>query len=309
MKKRILVAVGDCIYSEHAVRYVARISSAAKDLTYTLFNVQPMVPRIFGAAAEKDPVVKAEVDQLISQNTKAARRTVERLKDLVVREGIAEKCVEVVTEPVQAGISKDIIDRAEQGGFDAIVLARRGLTPSRDFFIGTIAAKVIEHAFKIPVWVAAEEEISMNLMLAVDGSDHSLRVVDHVIQMVGARPDLKLTLFHVLPHLRHYYSIDFEIGNPRLHEILQREDKRRMEDFYTKARERFKAAGLKMSQIEIKTSSQSYDISTGILGEARTGRYGTVVVGRRGESEAFFTGRIAIRLVQKITDQTLWVVP
>ncbi|MBW2170864.1 MAG: universal stress protein [Deltaproteobacteria bacterium] len=309
MKKRILVAVGDCIYSEHAVKYVARISSAAKDLTYTLFNVQPMVPRIFSAAAEKDSTVKAEIDKLIRENTKTARCTVERLKDIIVREGIAEEYVEVVTETMQVGMSKDILNRAEQGGYDAIVIARRGLTPSRDFFIGTIAAKVVEHALRTPVWVVAGEDISMNFMVAVDGSENSLRVVDHVIQMVGAHPDLRLTLFHVLPYLRHYYSPRFETENPKLHEILQREDKTRMEDFYGKARERLKAAGLKMSQIKIKTSRQSHDISTGILGEARTGRYDTVVVGRRGEREAFFTGRIAIRLVQKITDQTLWVVP
>ena len=62
-------------------------------------------------------------------------------------------------------------------------------------------------------------------------------------------------------------------------------------------------------QIETKTDSQGYDISTSIIGEARTGRYGTVVVGRRGDREAFFTGRIALRLMQKITDQALWMVP
>jgi nucleotide-binding universal stress UspA family protein len=309
MKKRILVAVGDCIYSEHAVKYVARIASATKDLTYTLFNVQPTVPRIFSAAAEKDPGVKAEVDALIRQNIREAKHTVERLKDSSVVEGIAEKRVDVVTEPVKTGISKDILNRAEQGHYHAIVLARRGLTPSRDFFIGTIAAKVIEHAFKIPVWVVAGEDTSMNFIVAVDGSDNSLRVVDYVIGMAGAHPDLKLTLFHVFPHLRHYYSIAFAVKNPWLHEILQREAKPVMENFYMKARERCKAAGLKARQLEIKTSSQSYDISTGILSEVRTGRYGTVVVGRRGESEAFFTGRIAMRLVQKITDQTLWVVP
>jgi nucleotide-binding universal stress UspA family protein len=306
---KALVAVGDCIYSEHAVKYVVRIASAAKDLTLTLFNVQPTVPRIFSAAAEKNPVVKAEVDALIRQNTEEARCTIERLKDLSVREGIAENRVDVVTEPVKVGISKDIIDRAKQGDYDAIVLARRGLTPSRDFFIGTIAAKVIEHAFKVPVWVAAGEESSMNFIVAVDGSNSSLRVVDYVIQMVGAHPDFKLTLFHVVPHLRHYYPITFAVQNPWLHEILQQEAKPLMENFYMKARERCKAAGLKTRQLEIKTSCQSYDISTGILSEVRTGRYGTVVVGRRGESEAFFTGRIAMRLVQKITDQTLWVVP
>jgi nucleotide-binding universal stress UspA family protein len=309
MGKNILVAVGDCVYSEHAVKYVAKISSAAEALSYTLFNIQPLVPRIFSAAAEKDSAIKAEIEKVVLENTKAARCTVDRLKKLAVREGIKEENIEVRTEPMKVGVSKDILNHGKQGRYDAIVLARRGLTPSRDFFIGTIAAKVIEHALKIPVWVASGENISMNFMLAVDGSDNSLRVVDHVIEMVGAHRDFRVTLFHVVPHLRHYYSLNFETANPKLHDILQREDKARMEDFYGKACERFKKAGLKMSQVEIKTSSQSYDISTSILCEARTGRYGTVVVGRRGESEAFFTGRIAVRLVQKITDQTLWVVP
>ena len=308
MKKRILVAVGDCIYSKHAVKYAAKVSSAAKDVIYTLFNVQPLVPRIFSAAAERDSNIKAEVDTLIREDTRTAKCIVEELKDLMVREGIAEKRIEVASELVQVGMAKDILNRAERGRYDAIVLARRGLTPSRDFFIGTIAAKVIEHAVKIPVWVAAEETVSMKIMLAVDGSENSLRVVDYLTNMVGANPDLRLTLFHVVPCLRHYYSVDFEKEHPRLHEILQREDKLRMEEFYERAHERLKSAGLKKSQIQIKTSTQSYDISTGILGEVKKGQYGTVVIGRRGEREAFFTGRIATRLVQKVSDQALWVV-
>jgi len=309
MGKKILVAVGDCIYSKYAVKYAARISSAAKNVTYTLFNLQPLVPRIFSAAAEKHSEVKTEVDTLIRENAKAAKCVVDEFKDLMVREGISEKRVETVTEPVQLGVAKDILKWAEQGRYDAIVVARKGLTPSRDFFIGTTAAKVIEHALKIPVWVAAEEKISMKIMLAVDGSENSLRVVDHLIDMVEAHPDLRVTLFHVLPHLRYYYSLVFETENPHLQDILQREDKLRIEHFYEIAHERFKTAGLKKTQIKIKTSKQGFDISTSILGEARTGQYSTVVVGRRGEREAFFTGRIAMRLVQKVTDQALWVVP
>ena len=309
MKKRILVAVGDCVYSKHAVKYVARISPATKDMTYTLFNMQPLVPGILAAAAEKHSELKAEVDALIREDAKAAKCTIDELRDLMVNEGIPENRVELVTEPVQAGVAKDILDRAEQGHYDAIVLARKGLTPSRDFFIGTTAAKVIEHALKIPVWIAAEQTVSMKIMVAVDGSENSLRVVDHLVSTVGAHPDLGITLFHASPHLRHYYSLVFERENPHLQEILYREDKLRMEHFYELAHDRFKRAGLKRSQIEVKTSDQGFDISTSILAEARSGRYGTVVVGRRGEREAFFTGRIAMRLVQKVYDQALWVVP
>ena len=309
MKKKILIAVGDCVHSEHAVKYTARISCAAKDVSYTLFNVQQLVPRIFSEVAENDPGVATEVDALIRENKKTAGFIVEELKDVMVREGTAEKCIEAVSEPVQLGMAKDILTRAEQGRYNAIVLARRGLTPRRDFFIGSTAAKVVEHATNIPVWVAVGEERSMKMMLAVDGSGNSMRGVEHVIDMVGNHPDLRLTLFHVLPHLRHYYSMKFEKENPRLDQILQRADEQRMKHFHEKAFDRLKAAGFKNKQIETKTDSQGYDISTSIIGEARTGRYGTVVVGRRGDREAFFTGRIALRLMQKITDQALWMVP
>ena len=309
MKKKILVTVGDCVYSKQAVKYVARISSAAKDVTYTLFNMQPPVPKIFIAGAEIDPDVRAEVDQLIRKNAETAERVVCDLKDLMVQEGIPPSRIEVVSVPLKVGLAMDILSRAEQGSFDAIVLARRGLTPSRDFFIGTTAAKVVEHALKMPVWIVGEETPSMNILMAVDGSASSVRELDHLIHMVGRNRQLKLTLFHVMPFLRHYYSIDFERENPALQPVIQQQDNRRMEDFYGRAYEMLNAAGFKKSQIQIKTNTQSHDVSTAILDEVRAEKYSTVVIGRRGEREAVFTGRIAMRLVQKVTHPALWIVP
>ena len=309
MEKKILLAVDDSVHSKQAVQYAARISSAVKDVAYTLFNVEALVPRIFATAAETDPEVSDRVAQLVRKNADAARLAVQACRDLMVREGVPERRMETVTEPMRVGMAKDILNRAEQGAYAAIVLARRALTPSRDFFIGTTAEKVVDHAIQIPVWIVSGEDVSMKIMVAVDGSENSLRDVEHLIHMVGAHPDLQLTLFHVLPHLRHYYSVNFEIENPQLQEVLEREDKRRMEAFYEEACQRFKTAGIEKSQIRLKTSAGSHDISTAILAEAKTGQYGTVVMGRRGERDAFFTGRIAMRLVQKVTDQTLWVVP
>ncbi|MGD8513846.1 MAG: universal stress protein, partial [Deltaproteobacteria bacterium] len=139
MAKKILVTVGDCVYSKQAVKYVARISSAANDFTYTLFTMQPPVPKIFVAGADIDPDVRAEVDKLIRRNAETAECVVRDLKDLMVQEGIAPSRIEVVAAPLKVGLAADILRRAEQGRYDAIVLARRGLTPSRDFFIGTTA--------------------------------------------------------------------------------------------------------------------------------------------------------------------------
>ncbi|MDY6990240.1 MAG: universal stress protein [Thermodesulfobacteriota bacterium] len=308
MGKKILVAVGDCVYSQQSVKYVARTSSAAKDLKYTLFNVQLPVPKMFIAGAKVDPKVRSEVNKLVRKNAENAESVVGALKDLMVEEGISESRIEVVAAPLKAGMAKDILGRAEQGAYNAIVLARRGLTPSPDFFIGTTAAKVMEHALKMPVWIVGGEATSMDMLIAVDGSESSLRQLRHLVNMVGSSRQLRLTLFHVIPFLRHYYSLDFERQNPALQAVVQQEDNKRMEDFYGRSETMLTEAGFKKSQIKIKTNTGSHDVSTAILDEARSQEYDTVVIGRRGEREAVFTGRIAMRLVQKISRPALWVV-
>ncbi|OEU44807.1 MAG: hypothetical protein BBJ60_11190 [Desulfobacterales bacterium S7086C20] len=230
------------------------------------------------------------------------------MKDLLLEHGVPGNRIEVITEPMQDGTAKDILDRAKQESCHAIVLASKGLTPRRDFFVGRTAAKVLDHALQISVWVVDEYTKSLDVMVAVDGSEGSFNALDHVITMVGANPDLRLVLFHVLPYLSHYYTPDFERKNPHLQKLIQEKDNQRMETFYSKALKKLEGAGIKRSQVEIKTDTYGYDISTAILGEARSGRYGTLVVGRRGEREAFYTGRIAMRLEQKMPAPVLWVV-
>jgi len=309
MAKKILVAVDNCVDSVAAVKYAALMTSATRDLAYTLFHVQAPVPPVFSEAAKADAEASTELNALVQQNTEITSHITGNLKKSMVREGVPEKCVEVVSEPMQLGIAKDILNRAEQGRYDTIVLARKALAPARDYFIGTTVAKVVDHALQVPVWVTSGNVISKKIMIAVDGSENSSRAVDHVIDMAGAYSDLRVTLFHVLPHLRHFYSVEFERKNPHLQQVLQRGDNPRMADFYSKAYSKLEAAGLKKDHINVETNAQSFDIATAIFSELRTGRYGTVVVGRRGERDAFFTGGIAMRLTQKVANQALWVVP
>lgn len=116
-------------------------------------------------------------------------------------------------------------------------------------------------------------------------------------------------------HLKYWDAViatgrayDTAMEKAHLQQILEDHDNRQMDNFYDKAYERIKAAGLKKSQVEIKSRVWGHDISMAILDEARTGQHSTIVVGRRGEREAFFSGEIAMRLLQKVSGQALWVV-
>ncbi len=315
MGKKILIAVCNCAPSEQIVKYVANICSSEKDIVYGLFNVRSLLPQTLLEKIETNPKARAEAEALVREESEATNWALERFRHLMVCEGIKARCIQLITKPVELGIAKDILNKAEDGSYDAIVLGRQGLTPSNDTHIGSIAGKVVEHALKIPIWIVAGEATSMGVLLAVDGSQNSLRALDHVLRMVGANPELRLTIFHVPANLK-YCEIVLETGRAydaameksHLQESILDDDNRRMKAFYDKAYERIKAAGLDKSRLGIKSRVWGHDIAMAVIDEAIAGQHGTIVVGRRGERKAFFSGQIAARLLQKVSDQALWVV-
>ena len=306
MIKKILLAVDECAQSRQLIRYAAGICKT-ENVRFTLFHIEHFVPEIFALAAEENAAVRAELES-IKKEEETGEWNTRSLKKLLQEEGVSEDRIETVVQPIRQGIAKDILSYAEDGRFDAIAIARTGLTPRRDVFIGTVSEKIVEHALDIPVWIIDDESTSLDFLLPVDGSENSLRDVDHIIRMVGPNPEFKITLFHVIPRLRHYYTLEVEKRCPSLQDVLRDFDLKRMEAFYRDAYEQFGRAGIDSSRISKTTKSMSYDISTAILDEARR-EYGTIVIGRRGERNAFFTGRIALRMVQKLSGRNLWVVP
>jgi nucleotide-binding universal stress UspA family protein len=316
MAKKILIALCNCASARQTVKYVANVCSGKKDIIYALFHVQALIPQHIMKNIENSPLAKAEAEGLVQESDRAAKSTLEKFRGIMVREGIKKRSIQLLSVPMKLGIAKDILDKAEDGLYDAIVLGRQGLTPSRDTYIGSIAGKVIEHALKIPAWIVAGNARPSRVLLAVDGSQNSMRALDYVLAIAGAHPELRLNLFHVPVDLKYWDNVletgkayDSAIEKKHLQEIVQREDERRMKAFYERAYKKIDSAGIDIEHVKTSTRIWDWNISMAIIEEARVGRYGTIVVGRRGERQAFFSGQIVTRLLQKITDQALWVIP
>ena len=197
MEKKILMVVDGSIHSTHAVTYAVRISSVVKELNYTLFHVQPTLSQYLLDEAETDLKAKAELKKVVRKNAELARGILEKHKSRMVRMGISEKRIETVTQRKIMGICKDVLDCAQQGLYDAILVGRRGLSRLQQTFMGSTTAKLVKHSTVIPVWVVDGDVKSMKVMLAVDGSEASLRAVDHLSFIVGGNEKIKFTLFHV----------------------------------------------------------------------------------------------------------------
>jgi nucleotide-binding universal stress UspA family protein len=306
--KKILLVVDGSIHSTHAVIYAARISSVVRDLTYTIFHVQPTVSRFLLDEAETDLQTRNNLRKVIQKNNEYANGILEKHKNRMVGMGIDEKCVEIITQQKMMGICKDILDCAQQGLYDAILVGRRGLSRIQKTFMGSTTAKLVEHSRVIPVWVVDGDVTSMKVMLAVDGSEASRRAVDHLSFMVGGNEKIRVTLFHVMPRLSDYCAVNFNEKENDVGRIIDKGSKRCIDNIYAYAQQRFKEAGIQENQIELKVKKQAVNVGKAVLDYARKQNYGTVVIGRRGINQAFFMGSVSRYVLDKISNRSLWVV-
>jgi nucleotide-binding universal stress UspA family protein len=308
MEKKVLLVVDGSIHSTHAVTYAVRMSSVVKDLSYTLFHVQPTLSRYLLDEAECDLESRAALKKVIRKNAEHARQILEQHKNRMVLMGIDEKRIETATQKKVLGIAKDILDRGQRGLYDAILVGRRGLSRLQQTFMGSTTSQLVEHSRLIPVWVVDGDVESMKVMLAVDGSEASLRAVDHFSFMVGGNEELKVTVFHVTPMLRNYCVIDFDEKESDAGKVIARGARRCVDHFYAQARKKFTEAGLRDDQVELEVVKRSVDVGKAIVGQIRKQDYGTVVLGRRGTGEAFFMGSVSKYVLDKTYGRALWVV-
>lgn len=308
MEKKILLAVDGSIHSKHAIQYAVRMSSVVRDVTCTLLHVQPAISQFLLDEARTDFKAQDELKKVIRRNAEDAQRMLEKYKAQMVRMGIADKRIDMATQPRLLGLAKDILERAQEGLYDAIVVGRRGLSRAQKAFMGSVTGKLVEHSRVIPVWMVDGNVTSTRIIVAVDGSEYSLRAVDHLSFMVGENPNISVTLFHVMPRFRNCCVIDFDEKKADIQKVIAKGDKRCIDGFYVHAREKFREAGIQERQIEVKVTKRTVNVGKAIVDEAKKGNYGTVVIGRRGASKAFFMGSVSRYVLDRIANRALWLV-
>ncbi len=309
MDKKILLAVDDSLQSKDAVKYAVAISSAVKDLHYVLFHVQPMISHYLLDEARTSLQARAELDKVNKKNDASARKILEQYQNNMVRMGIDEKRTEIVSRPRRLGLAKDIIDFGHVGRYDAIVVGRRRMTRLQEVFMGSVSSTLLEHSQFIPVWLVDGEVSPDRIMVAVDGSESSLRAVDHISFMLMGNPNVEVTFLHVMSNAREFYeeSLDEE-PSAELEDLVTSGDKKRIDQFYSTAVKKFKDAGLSESQIDTQTLEGRRRPGKVIIETAEKGNFGTVVIGRRGINKAFFTGSVSHYVTNKSSGCALWVV-
>jgi nucleotide-binding universal stress UspA family protein len=310
MQKKILVAVDDSPHSRQAVDYAARMKTLIPGLGFTLMHIQPPVSQFLLDEAQRSSQAQAELNRAAARNAEAARGLLAKFKDLMVRAGVPEAEIDLLTLPRHMGLAKDILDQAEGGLFDAVLLGRRGISSVQQMFLGSVSAHLIQNSALIPVWLVDGAVSSKQVLAAVEGSESALRAVDHLAFMLSGNPEVRIRFFHVAPRLKDFCEVNFaQKPAEGLEALIAQGDQRCMDDFFSAALAKLQSAGFQEKQIETQTQATLVSVGETILSAAREGGFGTLVMGRRGMNRSFFGGKVSYYVSQKLSDAALWLVP
>ncbi len=310
MEKKVMVAVDDSRHSKNAVRYAAGIREVLKGIEFTLLHVQPTISQYLLDEAKKSPKAYAELEKVNRKNAETANHLLENYREQMMALGIAETDIQLYTQPRMLGVAKDILEFSMAGNFDAIIMGRRGLSGLQDVFIGSVSANVVGHSTDTPIWLIDEQGTLQDILIAVDGSENSLKAVDHLALMTAKNADVKISFFHVTPKLKDFCPVDFEeTQTEALEEIIRKGDKECIDQFFSHAKKRLKEAGIQENQITFKVSEGLFRVGKAVLDEYRQGNFGTLIVGSRGMNRKYFTGSVSRYLINEFSDGALWVVP
>ena len=310
MEKKLMIAVDDSRHSKNAVRYAAGIHEVLKDIVFTLMHVQPTISQYLLDEAKKSPQAYAALEKVNRKNAETANHLLEKYKEQMMALGIAETDIQLNTQPRALGVAKDILEFSRAGHFDAIIMGRRGLSGLGEVFIGSVSANVVNHSTDTPIWLIDEEGTLQDILIAVDGSENSLKAVDHLALMTAKNADVKISFFHVTPKLKDFCPVDFEeTQTEALEEIIRKGDKECIDQFFSHAKKRLHEAGIQENQITFKVSEGLFRVGKAVLDEYRQGNFGTLVVGSRGMNKKYFTGSVSRYLINEFSEGALWIVP
>ena len=310
MQKKILVAIDDSSHSRQAVDFAVRMKALIPGLGFTLLHIQPPVSQFLLDEAKRSSQAQAELNRAAARNAEAARGLLAKYKDLMVRAGVPDAEIDLLALPRHLGLAKDILDQAEGGLFDAVLLGRRGISSVQQMFLGSVSAHLIENSAVIPVWLVDGAVSSKQILAAVDGSESALRAVDHLAFMLSGNPEVRIRFFHVAPRLKDFCEVNFtQKPVEGLEALIAQGDKRCMDDFFSAALAKLQSAGFQEKQIETQTAATLLSVGETILSAAREGGFGTLVMGRRGMNKSFFGGKVSYYVSQKLSDAALWLVP
>lgn len=110
--------------------------------------------------------------------------------EILTKLGVPELKIDRIIKHGREG--KEIVDHAREGGYSTIILGRTVLDEGEEDELGSVTQTVIQKASGITVYMPGKRVLEdmtcpiPRILVAVDGSDNSMRALEHALCMVQA---------------------------------------------------------------------------------------------------------------------------
>ncbi len=302
-EKRLLVVVDGTERSLMTIRYLTQFIPFYS-MSITLMHVFSTVPEPYWDLEKEPSSIKFAASMRVWKRQHEIRITeyMDKCRRMLVEGGLRENKINIKVQPIMNGVAKDILAEA-QAGYHAVVLRRRGRAFLGDMIIGSVAANLLEKLATVPLIIAGPDPVNHRLLVALDRSTASDRVLDFVGATVAGQ-SVEVLLLHVVRHQDWLEETSADLPK------LEDEVKESIPAFFDSAIDRLERWGVDRTHITSHLVTGVYSRAGAIVEEAVKGQFGTIVVGRRDLSrvQVFYMGRVGHKVIQVARKHTIWVV-
>ncbi len=302
-EKRLLVVVDGTERSLMTIRYLTQFTPFYS-MSVTLMHVFSSIPEPYWDLEKEPSSIKfaASMRAWKRQHETRISEYMDKCSRMLVEGGLKEDKIQINIHPIMNGVAKDILAEAHSG-YHAVVLRRRGRAFLGDMIIGSVAANLLEKLATVPMMIAGPDSVNHRLLVALDRSSASDRVLDFVGATIAGQP-VEVLLLHVIRHQDWLDETNSDF--PNLEHTVQES----IPEFFEGAIGRLEEWDVDRKNIATHLVTGVYSRAGAIVEEAIKGRFGTIVVGRRDLSrvQVFYMGRVGHKVIQVARKHTIWVV-
>jgi nucleotide-binding universal stress UspA family protein len=153
MVHNVLIAVDGSQNSRRAVEYAGRVFSPNPEARLVLFQILPAISRMNLDKEQIKLIDSRKVERpdlgglyWRAEDEDKMNKFFAEAKDLLVKEGVRREQIKSKFGVKKLEIAEAILEEAELGKYDTLILGRRGLSRVREFFLGSISTKVAREA-------------------------------------------------------------------------------------------------------------------------------------------------------------------
>jgi len=156
--KTLLIAVDDSKNAMKAVEYVAAQCRGTQELRIGLVHVLPNLPAIFwdeGHILSEDEKKerKRVVDKWLTDRQAKMEPVFKKATELLQAAGITLQQIQTKSISDSTDVAESILEEARDGGYQTIVVGRRGISEGKRLLLGSVTSKIISQGSGLAVTI------------------------------------------------------------------------------------------------------------------------------------------------------------